>query len=169
MRGLVRREQFDDGDAPGITRVTALLAAAGLIDRQRASAVETIETQTRSDFGRRAGRAFALGAEPANKALSHHTAQGRGQKVILEPHVAKARDGRGSAVGVQCRQHKMARQRRLDRDLRGLQIADFADHDDVGIMPQDGAQQGGEGQPDLRLHLDLSDAREAGIRSDLRP
>ncbi len=54
----------------------------------------------------------------------------------------------------------MAGQRRLHGDLRGLQIAHFAHHDHVGVLAQDGAQQGGESQPDLRLGLHLVDAVE---------
>ena len=53
---------------------------------------------------------------------------------------------------------KMPRQRRLHRDLRGFQVADFADHDHVRVLTQDGAQHGGEIQPDLRLDLRLVDA-----------
>ena len=66
----------------------------------------------------------------------------------------------GGVVGVQRREHEMAGQRGLDRDLRRLEIAHFADHDDVGVLAQDGAQHMREGQADLRLHLDLVDAFE---------
>ena len=52
----------------------------------------------------------------------------------------------------------MAGQRRLHRDLHSFEIADFADHDDVGVLPQDRAQQACEIEPDLRLYLDLVDA-----------
>ena len=54
----------------------------------------------------------------------------------------------------------MAGQRRLHGDLRGFEIADFADHDDVGILTQDRPQKTGEIEPDLRSHLDLVDAPE---------
>ncbi len=54
----------------------------------------------------------------------------------------------------------MPGQRRLHRDLRRLQVADLAHHDDIGVLAQDGAQQGGEVEPDLRLNLDLVDAAE---------
>ena len=64
----------------------------------------------------------------------------------------------GGVVGVQRREHEVAGQRRLDGDLRGLEVADLADHDDVGVLPQDRAQRVGEGEADLRLHLDLVDA-----------
>ena len=49
----------------------------------------------------------------------------------------------------------MAGERGLDRDLGRLAVADLADHDDVGVLAEDRAQAAGEGQADLRLHLDL--------------
>ena len=59
---------------------------------------------------------------------------------------------------MQGRQHEVTRQRRLHGDLRGLAVAHFPDHDDVRILAQDRAQGVGEGQPDLRMHLDLVDS-----------
>ena len=52
----------------------------------------------------------------------------------------------------------MACERRLDGDLRRLQIPDLADHDDVRVLAQDRAQRVGKIEPDRRLHLDLVDA-----------
>jgi hypothetical protein len=37
---------------------------------------------------------------------------------------------------VQRGEHQVARERRLHRDFRRIAVADFADHDDVGILPQ---------------------------------
>ena len=47
-----------------------------------------------------------------------------------------------------------------DRDLRGLAVADLADHDDVGVVAQERAQARREGQVDLRVDLRLRDALE---------
>jgi hypothetical protein len=44
-------------------------------------------------------------------------------------------------VRVQRREHEVAGQRRLHGDLRRLEIAYLADHDDVGILAQDRAQR----------------------------
>src|SRR3984957_15522119 len=52
----------------------------------------------------------------------------------------------------------MAGKRRLHGNLRGFQIADFADHHDVGILTQDRAQAAREGHFDFRVHLRLADA-----------
>ena len=57
-------------------------------------------------------------------------------------------------------QHQVSGKARLHRDLRGLQVADFADHDDVGVLAQDGAQGAREVELDLRVDLRLPDAVE---------
>ena len=61
----------------------------------------------------------------------------------------------GGIVGVQGRQHQMTGQGRLHRHFRGGQIANLADHDDVGILAQQGANALGEAQVDGRLYLHL--------------
>ncbi|MNE19444.1 hypothetical protein D3C80_1125240 [compost metagenome] len=52
----------------------------------------------------------------------------------------------------------MARQCGLDGDSRRFRVADFADHDDVRVLTQDGAQTSGEGQADLGAHAHLNHA-----------
>ena len=42
----------------------------------------------------------------------------------------------------------MAGERRLDRDLGGLEVADLADQDDVRILAEKRAQRGGEVEAD---------------------
>ncbi len=46
---------------------------------------------------------------------------------------------------------------RLASDLRRLVVADFADHDDVRVLPQDAAQLRGERLARFGVHLDLGD------------
>ena len=43
----------------------------------------------------------------------------------------------GRVVGVQRRKNKVSGERRANRDIRRLAIADFADHDHVRILPHD--------------------------------
>ncbi len=59
---------------------------------------------------------------------------------------------------MQRRQHQVSGQRGLDRDARGLEIAHFADHDDVRILTHDRAQRVREVEANGRLGLDLVDA-----------
>ena len=66
----------------------------------------------------------------------------------------------GRVVGVQGREHEVTGERRLDRDLRRLVVADLTDEDDVGVRPQDRPQRGGEVQARLVVDLHLVDARE---------
>ena len=72
-------------------------------------------------------------------------------------------EARGKRLGgvdrVEGRKHQVPRERRLNGDLRGLEIANLADHDDVGVLPHDGAQRAGKGQIDLRFNLNLVDRK----------
>ena len=75
----------------------------------------------------------------------------------LHPHVHQPGHRVGRVVGVQRGEHQVAGERRLHRDLRGLLVADLADQHHVGVLPQDRAQRGGEGEPRLLVHLHLHD------------
>ena len=57
----------------------------------------------------------------------------------------------------------MAGERRLDRDLGRLEVADLADHDDVGSCRRKARSAGGEVEPDLLVHLHLVDARQVEL------
>jgi hypothetical protein len=70
----------------------------------------------------------------------------------------------GRIVGVQGGQHHVAGLRCLDRDLGGFQVADFADHDDVRILAQEGLQRDREGQAGLVVDVDLVDAGQVDFR-----
>ena len=49
-------------------------------------------------------------------------------------------------VGVERAQQQMAGLRGLQRDARGFRVANLADQDHVGVLPQDGSQAAGERQ-----------------------
>ena len=103
-------------------------------------------------------RRAASGAQPANQPLRHHGAQRGGEQERFHAEIAQAGDGAGGIIGVQRRQHEVARQCRLHGDAGGFGIADFADHHHIGILPQDGAQAGGKAEADLGVHLRLAEA-----------
>ena len=54
--------------------------------------------------------------------------------------------------------HLVAGERGFDGDFRRLGVADFPDHDDVRVLPQNGAQRAGEGQADVFFRRHLVDA-----------
>jgi hypothetical protein len=97
-------------------------------------------------------------AQLAHQALGQYAQQRGTQQEGLHAHVGQAGDGAGRVVGVQRGQHQVAGQRGLDGDLRGFEVADFADHDHVRVLAQDGAQGLGKGQVDLGIDLGLADA-----------
>ena len=49
----------------------------------------------------------------------------------------------------------MTRQGSLNGNLRRFDVSNFADHDDVGILAQNGPEQTRKIQPDLRFNLNL--------------
>ena len=58
------------------------------------------------------------------------------------------------------REHKMACQGRLNGNLRRFWVADFADHDLVGVVPQDRAQPARKRQSLLFVDGNLGDPAE---------
>jgi len=77
---------------------------------------------------------LARGTQPAHEPLSHDAAQSGRDLVRLHPHVEKAGDRVGGIIGVQRGENQVPGERRLNRYLRRLLIADFADEDDVGVL-----------------------------------
>ncbi len=55
-------------------------------------------------------------------------------------------------------EYEMAGERGLNGDLGGLGVANFTDHDFVGIVPQDGAQAASESQALFFVYRNLRDA-----------
>ena len=64
----------------------------------------------------------------------------------------------GASLVCKRAEHQVAGERRLDGDLGGLEVAHLADHDDVGVLAQEGAQRVGEVEADVLVDLHLVDA-----------
>jgi hypothetical protein len=65
----------------------------------------------------------------------------------------------GRVVRVQRREHEVAGEGGLDRDLGRLAVADLADHHHVRVGAQDRPQRGREREPGARVDLHLVDSR----------
>ncbi len=63
-------------------------------------------------------------------------------------------------VGVDGGEDQVAGERGVDGDLRGFLVANFADHDLVRVVAQDGAQAAGEGEAFLFVYRNLRDAAD---------
>ena len=74
--------------------------------------------------------------------------------------VNQAGHGARRVVGVQRGENQMAGQGYVDGDGRGLQVANFTDHDNVRRLAQNRAQRGGERQADDFADLHLVDAAQ---------
>ena len=59
---------------------------------------------------------------------------------------------------MQCAENEMTGKTRGHSDICSLKVANLANHDDIGRLPQDGAQRGREGHSDFRIHLHLVDS-----------
>src|SRR4051812_46926538 len=83
----------------------------------------------------------AFHAHAPHQALRADADQARGEQKRLDAHIDQPRDGAHRIVGVKGGEDQMAGQARLHRNLRGLQVADLADHHHVRVLAQDGSQR----------------------------
>src|SRR6185437_3807441 len=102
----------------------------------------------------------AVLANQTDQALRQDAIQ-RGNKVVrLDSHVEEASNDIHDVVSVDCGEYQVAGERRLNGDLRGFRVADFANHDFVRVVAQDGAQAAGKGQALFFVHRNLRDAAD---------
>ncbi len=60
-------------------------------------------------------------------------------------------------------EHQVAGLGSLDGDLGGFEIANFPHHHHIRVLPQEGAQGAGEGEPRLGVDLHLIDAGQVDL------
>ena len=113
-------------------------------------------------------RRLALGAHFAREALRQDEVHRGRHQEWLDAHVEEAVDRGRRVIGVERGEHEVARQCGLHRDLRGLEVADLADHDDVRILAQERAQRRGEVEADVLVHLHLVDPHQVVLDGVLR-
>src|SRR5512133_1256946 len=163
---VVDEHQLVDPGAPLVAGPLAGGAADGPVEVGRvAGPLEDLrgEAGLLALLRRRDVGLLALLAEDTDEPLGEDAAEGRGDEEGLHAHLDEARDGAGGVVGVDRGEDEVAGQRGLDRDLGRLEVADLADHDDVGVLPEERPQPVREGELDLRVHLDLADALERDL------
>ena len=99
----------------------------------------------------------AVQAHPADQPLGQHSGDRRGHEEVLDPHVQQPVQCRRGVGRVQRGQYEVSGQSGLDGDSRGVGVADLADEDHIRVLPQDGLETAGEGDPGLLVDLDLVD------------
>lgn len=91
---------------------------------------------------------FAFGADFAYETLGKNAFKGCGDEERLDSHVNKTGDSAWCVVGVETGENEVTGEGGLDGDLSGVQVACFADHDPVGILTEEGAQDASKGETD---------------------
>ncbi len=99
-------------------------------------------------------------ADHADEALRENAIESGNEIVWFDAHVDEAADHVGDVVGVDGGENEMAGERGLNGDLRGFFVANFADHDLVGIVTQNRTQAAGEGEALFFVDGNLRDAAD---------
>ena len=136
------RQHLEDADAARCSRCCAHCAQPfAWYSVTSPSCAKRREAQLLDHLGQRRVRLLAVRAQRAHEPLREDADHRRREQVVLDAHVEQAVHRRRRVVGVQGRQHQVAGERRLHGDLRGLEVADLADHDDVRVLAHDRAQR----------------------------
>src|SRR5436309_14661684 len=98
--------------------------------------------------------------EHADQSLRQHAVQRRNKVIWLDAHIQKPPDHVDDVICVYSRENQMARESRLNSDLRCFFVANFADHDLVQIVTQNRTKNTREGQTFLLVDRDLSNAMQ---------
>lgn len=107
------------------------------------------------------GVGFFVVGEFTDEALGDEEADGGGEDGVDADQVNHAGEGGGGGVGVEGGEDEVAGDGSLDGGFGGVGVADFADHDDVGVEAENGAKAVGEGAAFAGLDGDLADAGDA--------
>jgi len=75
-------------------------------------------------------------------------------------HFMQSGNGRRRVIGVDGGKNEMAGHRGFHCDLGRFLVADFSDHDDIGVLAEKRPKGFGESEPDLRVNVGLNDPRQ---------
>src|SRR5215469_77194 len=137
----------------------ALDAARAFVQRNFAPLLG-IEAAGLQNFRRIVHFGTARIADQTHQSLRQYAVQRRYKVVGFDAHVQEAPDHVDDVVGVDGGEHQVSGQCGLNRDLCRFGVADFADHDLVGVVAQDRTQASSEGQAFLFIDGNLRNATE---------
>src|SRR6478609_11273291 len=99
-------------------------------------------------------------ADHSHQALGQYAVQ-RGNKVVrLHAHIQEASQHVHHVIGVDGGENQVTGKGGVDGNLRGFLVADFAHHDFVRIVTQDGTQAPGKRESLFLVHGNLGDAMD---------
>ena len=99
-----------------------------------------------------------MSTDAAQQPLPKDGLQSGRNKEWFRAHVDQTRDRARRIIGVERSKNQVARERRLNGNLRRLQITRFSNHDAIRILPQEVAQNSSKGQADAFIHRHLHDS-----------
>ncbi len=138
---VVGGEKFEKGAAAVESGAETLGATDGSIDAVHRGAGGF---KTLAIIGGGADGAFAGGAEGADETLGEDEVEALGDHVGFDAEIEHAEDGADGVAGVDGGENEVAGHGGLECDACGFGVADFADHDDIGVLAEHGAEEGGE-------------------------
>src|SRR5215471_12347774 len=147
-------------------RCTAMIAGAGTFQATSTFANRYVYPifRLQAGFAQFIGSIFfgllAIGTNDADKALGEDAIQCGDEVVRFDAHVDKAADDVGNVIGMDGGENQVSCERGLNGDLGGFLVADFAHHDLVRVVAQNGAQSSGKGEPLLFVHGNLCDTAQ---------
>ena len=104
---------------------------------------------------------FFAGGEFTDQALGNQKTDGARENRVGADEVNHTGEGSGGGVGVEGGEHEMTGDGGLDGGAGGVAVANLADHDDVRVKTEDGAETFGEGATSGGVDGDLGDAGDA--------
>src|ERR1700756_1199442 len=148
-----------DGSTSAIPRPPALNAPQTFAKAETAP-FGGIHATGNQNFIRIGDGADAVFADRTDEALRQNTVE-RGDEVVgLDAHIEEATQHVDHVVGVDRGEDEVAGECGVDSNLGGFLVADFADEDLVGVVPQDGSEASGEGQALLFVYRNLGNAAD---------
>lgn len=158
FEGVVHGHDFVEGDPSFVAGVVAGFTAASLVNFK--AEFFFFEAKVKEALFGDFDLFFAFEADLAAKALSDDQVGGGSDEEGFDAHVEEAVDGGGCVVGVEGGENQVSCESGFDGDLGGFKVADLTDHDDVGVLAEEGAEGGGKVEADVFVLLDLVDAVE---------
>src|SRR5713101_7183640 len=143
---------------PAVITGARAFQASGALGKRDVAPHERIEARFFQFLRRISLGLLAVCTDHTNEPLRHDAVESGDKVVRLNAHIDEAADDVGDVVGVDGSENEVAGEGRLNSDLGGFLVANFTDHDLVGIVAQDGAQAAGESETLLLVHGNLCDA-----------
>src|SRR5579885_1974882 len=150
-------EQFADGGAAMVAGAGAF-QATGALGEDDVAPGGRVQAEFAEFLGGVALGLLAVFADHANQALGQDAVERGNEVVRLDAHVDETADDVGNVIGVNGGEDEVPRQGGLNGDFGGFLVADFADHDFVGVVAKDGPQATRKGEAFFLVNWNLRDA-----------